>query len=459
MSEVGYLEAAAVLATALRFGINPSLDGIGAMCEELGRPQDSFDVIQVTGTNGKTSVARITDALLRAEGLASALYTSPELERYPERMEIGGSVVGDGEFARAVGAALEAAARVAMSAGAAPGAAADATEFELLTASALWLFRERGTEVAVLEVGMGGRWDATSVTTPRVAVITGVGLDHTAVLGATREAIAAEKAAIIKPGATAVLGPGVAGVEDVFRAQIARVGGHDWVAVLAADEPSFAHEELTVRYHVRSRPASPDGSTRMDVRGTRGSYTDLEVAAPAYQAGNVAIAIAAAEAHLGRALDAKDVRRAVSGVRFPGRFEMVRHHPALIVDGSHNPEAAAVLAGAIRDAWPDSAQRPLVALGILSDKDADGIVAALAPVASGFAVVAPDTPRARSAEEMGAVIGERTGVAPVFVGTLAQGLPELVRTHPGAMVITGSLATAGQARAALRDILATKLEP
>ena len=177
-----------------------------ALCSALGNPQDAFESVQITGTNGKSSTARVTAALLQAEEVATGLYTSPELERYPERIEIGGEVVSDGDFALALGAAL-AAAR-ALRGDDAVGTEGGFTEFELLTAAALWLFRERGVEVAVLEVGLGGRWDATSVVSPSVAAITGVGLDHTAILGDTLEAIAAEKAAIIRTGYGADAGTG-----------------------------------------------------------------------------------------------------------------------------------------------------------------------------------------------------------------------------------------------------------
>jgi dihydrofolate synthase/folylpolyglutamate synthase len=203
VSQPTYTEAIEALERALVFGIHPSLDGIRALTDALGRPQGSFTSVQVTGTNGKTSTARLAAALLAGEGRRVGLYTSPHLDRYPERIEVDGAVVSDADFAAAVGAALGASERLR------PGMIGEAegfTEFELLTASALWCFRERQVDVAVLEVGMGGTWDATSVVSPAVAVITGVGLDHMAVLGDTLEKIAAEKAGIFKPGQRVVIG-------------------------------------------------------------------------------------------------------------------------------------------------------------------------------------------------------------------------------------------------------------
>ncbi len=454
MVEAGYLDAVAVLRAALKFGVNPSLDGIVALCEELGRPQDDLVSVQVTGTNGKTSTARLIEALLRAEGVATGLYTSPELERYPERVEVRGAVVSDADFTKAVSAALEAAARVTMAAGAAPGAAADATEFELLTAAALWLFRERGVAFAVLEAGMGGRWDATSVVTPEVAVVTGVGLDHTAVLGDTREAIAAEKAAIIKPGSVAVLGPGTAGVEHVFTAQAEQTGAR-LLAVRESGQSSPVGEAHTVRFAVLERPASPLGSTLLEVAGPRGARRSLAVRAPAYQARNVATAVAAAEAALGRELSLAQAGPALEAMRFPGRFEVFREAPVLVVDGSHNPEAATVLAEAVADAWPDAGSRPLIVLGVLADKDAEGIVSALAPVAGGFAVVEPDSPRALPAARLAGIVRAVTGISPELLGPVSTAVSSLVAGAASDVVITGSLVTAGQARAAFRDALAT----
>lgn len=448
MSEVGYLDATAVLAAALKFGVNPSLDGIRAMCEQMDRPQDAFASIQVTGTNGKTSTARLIAALLGAEGLDCGLFTSPELERYPERIEVAGRVVSDAEFTRGIAAALEAAARATMAAGASPGAAADATEFELLTAAALWLFRESAVEVAVLEVGMGGRWDATSVVSPAVSVITGVGLDHVAVLGDTREAIATEKAAIIVPGALAIIGPGTEGVEEVFAARAAEVGA-ELYAVREAGAGSPVSDDRTVRYAVRERPSSPLGHTLMDVESAHGSYRALGLRAPAYQAANVATALAAAEAQLGRGLDPARVAAVLGSIRFPGRFEVLRERPTLVVDGSHNPQAAGVLADAIADAWPSPDARPLVVLGVLADKDAAGIVSALAEVASSFAVVEPESPRALPAERLAEVVREVTGEAPRILGSAREAASTLAARSRTDVVITGSLTTAGQARGAL----------
>ena len=448
-----YSEALAALRRALVFGINPSLDGITELTQELGRPQDSFASVQITGTNGKSSTARITAALLEAEGLRTGLYTSPELERYPERIELGTAVVSDDDFALALTATLDAAGR--LRGATSLGTDAGFTEFELLTAAALWLFRERGVELAVLEVGLGGRWDATSVVAPSVAVITGVGLDHIGILGDTLEAIAAEKAAIIRPATTPVLGPGTVGIEHVFLARAESLGTHAR-AVREEGAPTPVDEALTVRYSVSARPTHPGGTTVVAVRGIHGVYAGLALVGPAYQAVNIATAVATAEAALGRALDPAGARAALAALAIPGRFELMRDEPPLVIDASHNPQAAAVLADAIEDAWPDPQRRPVVLLGIFSDKDAAGIVEALAPVAGAFAVTQSASARATPATDLARLVESVTGAAPTIVAqTVGEALTALESCAPNGLVVTGSITTAGEARALLRDTSAT----
>lgn len=448
---LGYSDALAALKGAAPLGITMSLAGIVELTEELGRPQDSYRSVQITGTNGKTSTAWMVHALLRAHGHRAALYTSPELERYPERMQVDDQPVSDEQFASAVVAALDAAERVRPGAHGHPGGF---TEFELLTAAALWLFRELEVEIAVLEVGLGGRLDATSVVSPAVAVVTGVGLDHMALLGDTVEAIAAEKAAIIKPGSVPVLGPGTQATEQIFLEQAERVGTCAR-AVREVDDPSPVSEDLTVRYRLTERPSSPGGCTSVDVTGLHGCYSELRFRGPAYQAANIATAVATVEATLGSALDEDVTRAAFTELALPGRFELVHRDPPVIVDGSHNPQAASVLASAIEAAWPNPARRPLVVLGVLSDKDAAGIAQALAPVAAGFVVTEPDSPRALDAAELGSIVESVCECEVRVIGSLDDAVSHARAAGDHGVVITGSLTTAGQARCALRDASAT----
>jgi len=440
-------EALAVLDRATVFGINPSLEGVTELVQELGSPHDSFASVQITGTNGKTSTARLAAALLQAERRRVGLYTSPHLQRYPERIEVDGEVISDAEFARAIGAALEAADRL-RGGGGAVGTPAGFTEFELLTAAALWLFADAGVEIAVLEVGLGGRWDATSVVSPSVSVITGVGLDHMAILGETLAEIAADKAAIIKPASAPVLGPGTDGLDSVFLRRAAEVGTHAR-AVREGIGFSPVSEDLTVRYRVLQRPDAPGGTTVLDVDGVHARYEGLALVVPSYQAANVATAVAAAEAAIGRALDTTRAREALATVKLPGRFELVRTCPAVIVDGSHNPQAAAVLADAIREAFPEPAHRPTVLLAVLADKDVRGIVSALAPIARIFAVAQPQSPRALPANELAAMVAEVTGKSPRAFDSVREAIAVLAAEPAGPLAVTGSLVTAGEARSAL----------
>lgn len=439
----GYDDAVLALERALTFGIHPSLDGITELCAVLGRPQDSFRSVQVTGTNGKTSTVRLIEAILRAHGVRTGLYTSPHLERYPERIEVDGHPLTDEEFGAAVGAVLDAARTVRD--GDPIGGEDGFTEFELLTAAALHAFREASVEVAVLEVGMGGRWDATSVVAPAVAVVTGVGLDHAAVLGDTIELIAGEKAAIIRPGSVAVLGPGTAETRQVFTARAAEVGAS--VVTVGDREPA------DVRFTVVGKSDSVTGRTEFSVEGLV-SPASLAIAAPAYQAANAATALAAAEAVAGGAIDTDAVRAALDGVRFPGRFEVLRATPPLVVDGSHNPQAAAVLAASIESAWPDPSCRPHVLLGVLGDKDARGIVEALSGVVEGFSVVGLGHGRALSAADLADVVEAVTGIRPRLYLSMREALKDLASgpgdtaVHDPGLVITGSLVSAGEGRAA-----------
>ncbi len=432
-----YGEALELLEGALTFGINPSLDGIRALVGAMGDPHSAYGVCQVTGTNGKTSVTRLLAALLSAHGLKTGAYTSPHLVSYVERMEVDGAPVTEAAFAAALGAADVAARAVLEHSAQTLGVAAESlgatfTEFELLTAAALWLYREQRVDWAVLEVGMGGRWDATSVTVPAVAVVTGVALDHTERLGSTREAIAADKAHIIKRGSVAVLGPGCAGVEDILFSRAREMG---------AEVVRVGRDEDDVTWEVVEAPTAPGGPLRLTVTGVRGRYEGLEVRAPAYQAPNIATAVAAAEAALGRPLDAEAIARRLAAMRFPGRFELVRPQPPLVIDGAHNPEAAGVLARSIAGAF--GGVRPAIVLGVLADKDAAGIVRALAPVAARFVCAAPTSSRALPAADLAAVVAEETDVAVEVKPSIAAALLA-VSGEPA--VVTGSTYTAGEAR-------------
>lgn len=408
-----YNDAVAVLQNTVVFGMNPSLDSITKMCEALGNPQRAYRCVQVAGSNGKSSTTRMIAALLKAHGLKTALYISPHLVKYSERMEIDGRVVSDALFAESISKAVEAAEE----------AGVEATEFELLTAGALWLFAREGAEVAVLECGLGGRWDATTVADSEVAVVTGIALEHTQILGDTVEKIAAEKACIIKEGATAVLAHGVA-ARDVFVERAGLVGA----SVVDAD------------------PASVN------------VYAEALEHLPDYQRANAATAIAAAEAFLARPLDHGRAALAFAGLTVPGRFEVLRCEPLLMIDAAHNPQSAQVLAGELSRKFVTAAlpedvareqlragvpQAPTLLLGVLADKDVRGVVEALVPSFFDVVVTASNSPRSISARRLAGIVEEVSGKAPRVAPTIFSALQML----DGVPVLaTGSITVAGEVK-------------
>lgn len=425
--QLSFEEALEYVDAASRFGIHPSLDGIRSLTHRLARPQDAYHVVQVGGTNGKTSVTRMTAAILQSQGIKCGHFTSPTLGGRVDQTVVEGRELDQAQYAQAVTAI----AQVAQDEGLEP------TEFEISTAVALWALRAANVEWAVLEVGMGGRWDATSIATADVAVVTGVDMDHAEHLGATREAIAVEKAQIIVPGSRAVLGTGVRGVLEVFLSRAQEV---DAPVTLVCEAP-VAGDAV---FEVVRFPEGPLGETELVVRTARGDYDGLVVRAPAFQAGNVAISIAAAEAALGRRLALDAARQALVALEFPGRFEVLASDPYVVADGAHNPAAARVLAAAVESAFGD--ERPWIVLGVLSDKDAYGIVAALVPVAAGFIATASRSDRAIRPDEVARVVEAVTGVSPRVAPSVAEAV-RMARSK-GPVVATGSLTVAGEARRA-----------
>ena len=408
-----YDEAVATLEGALKFGMNPSLEPIRAMCAAMGEPQKRYRCIQVAGTNGKSSTTRMIAALMRAQGLHVGLYVSPHLVKYPERIEIDGRVVSDESFARGIEAALDAAAR----------AHVEATEFELLTAAALWLFAQEGADWVVLECGLGGRWDATSVVNPQVAVITGVALEHTAILGDTIEKIAGEKAAIIKPGSHAIFAHDLA-AREVFERQAQQVRA----------SYENANPEVVI------------------------PFEDELASLPTYQCSNFATALAAVTAVLGHAPSPESVRMALSRLVIPGRFEILRHDPLVIIDAAHNPQSAHALAGELQRLFEcargfdslthsysigPAPPRLTLLLGVLDDKDARGIIRELCPLFSRIVVTASSSPRSVPAAKLAMLVEEECGVRPEIATSISEAR-ELLRHEP--VIATGSITVAGEVK-------------
>ena len=328
-------DAEAYLVSLERLGWRFGLDRIRRLVSVLGMPQHRFASIHVVGTNGKSSVAEMTGALLEAHGRRSGVYLSPHTERWSERIRVGGAEIGAGELAAA-------AERVAQSVEVVNRTLAEdesVTQFEAVTATAFVALASAGVEFGVIEAGLGGRLDATNVLPSRATVLTSIGLEHTEWLGDTEEEIAAEKLAVLRDHSTLVVG---------------RVG--EGVGRLAEQTAAERNARLIV---------APD------------SHPGLRLTVPgAYQRRNFALAAAVAEATLG-ALDPDLVRAVGETLELPGRVQLLQGDPPLILDAAHNPDGARALAEALPEA---AGKAPVVAcLALLAEKDAAGVLAALAP--------------------------------------------------------------------------------
>ncbi|MGH9099923.1 MAG: bifunctional folylpolyglutamate synthase/dihydrofolate synthase, partial [Acidimicrobiales bacterium] len=337
----------------------PTLDRTRELARLLGDPEQAYPAIHLTGTNGKGSTAAMITGLLAARGLSVGTYTSPNLSRVNERLALSGpespgaSAIDDLSLTEVLTslALLE------------PMLGARPTRFELLTAAAFAWFADVAVDAAVVEVGVGGTWDATNVVDAAVAVLTNVSYDHTDILGPTLEGIASDKAGIVKPGATAVVGESDPGIVSIVRS-VADEAGAAQVWVLGEE-----FDVLANRLAVRGR--------LVDLRTPGGTYTDVLVPLHGgHQALNAACALAAAEAFFASTLDPEVVRAGFGAVRVPGRLEVVGRHPLVLVDGAHNVAGTAVLARALVEEF--STEGLLVAaVGMLSGRDPSAMLAPL----------------------------------------------------------------------------------
>jgi dihydrofolate synthase / folylpolyglutamate synthase len=427
--------------------IEPSLDRIAALTTLLGDPQRACPVIHITGTNGKTTTARMIETLLRARGLRTGLFTSPHLTATSERIRIDGEPLSAESF---VAAYDEIKPYVDLVDERQP---ARMSFFEVLTGMAFAMFADAPVDVAVVEVGLGGTWDATNVADGAVAVVTPVAIDHTVYLGDTVTSIATEKAGIIKPGATAILARQPQDAADVLLARAAEVG-----ATVAREGVDFGvtDRELAV------------GGQLLTLRGLGGEYP--EVLLPlfgAHQAENAACALAATEAFAGLSpggpppetggLDEELVRQAFAAVTAPGRLEVVRRSPIVVVDSAHNPAGMAVSMDAVTEAF---AFDTLIAVfAVSADKDVPGICDELEPVADHLVVTQNSSVRSMPVKELAEVAAEVFGPDRV---TAVPRLDEAIDTaigladeaagdNPGTagVLVTGSVITAGEARVLL----------
>lgn len=413
--------------------LDPSLDRIALLLELLGRPDAAYRAVHLTGTNGKTSTARMVDALLAESGVVTGRLTSPHLTSIRERICLDGRPVGVAGFLAAYAAVSRQALRVDAS------SPHPLSFFEMTVAMAHRAFADHGVEVAVVEVGMGGRWDATNTIDAGVAAILPVALDHTDYLGPTVRHIAEEKAGIIKPGALALSAPQRPDVAEVLAARAVEVG-----ARLAVQERDFAV--------VRRRTV--DTGQVLSLRGLAGDYDDvlLSLHGP-HQADNAAIAVAATEAVLGRALAPDAVASALGRITSPGRFEVHPGRPPVILDAAHNPHGAEALVRALSEQVP---ARTYAVVAVMADKEYAALLRELEPVVDAVVCTASSSPRCLPASRLAGaareVFGsERVQVADDVASALAsaRGLADSSGADPTRLLVTGSVVTVAEAREAL----------
>ena len=459
----------AILARRPEQSIQPSLNRIAALAELLGDPQRAYPVIHITGTNGKTSTARMIETLLRARGLRTGLFTSPHLSSMRERICVDGEMLSAERFADAYEEVLPYAELV------------DASQpvrlsfFEMLTAMAFAVFADAPVDVAVVEVGVGGTWDCTNVADGTVAVVTPISIDHTRYLGSTIPAIAADKAGIIKPGSVAVLAQQPLEAAEALLRRAAEVGA------------TVAREGL--EFGIVSRELAVGGQL-LGLRGLLGGYEEMFLPLfGAYQAGNAACALAAVEAFAGAAawgaaggdtaagqspagrenagrngepgaLGDDLVRQAFSRMSSPGRLEVVRRSPVVLVDAAHNPAGMAAAVAALSEAFAFSELVTVIAVS--EDKDVPGILDELEPVAAQLIVTGNSSARSMEPAKLADLAVGVFGADRVIESArLEDAIEAAVRLAdewdagqargaglPGSatVLVTGSVVTAGDAR-------------
>jgi len=423
----------------------PTLDRVLEACALLGDPQHAYRVIHITGTNGKTSTARMAESLVREHGLRTGLFTSPHLTTVRERIQIDGEPIDQESFIRLWLDVAPIINLVDESSRAAGGPRL--SFFEVFTVLAFAAFADAPVDVAVIEVGMGGSWDSTNVADGDVAVIGPVAMDHAQWLGDTIADIAAEKAGIIKDGAVAVVAEQTEVAEEVIAAA---AEGRGATVLWEGEEQQF---------EVIDRQPGVGGQL-LSLRTPAATYVDVFVPLyGAHQAHNALLALVAVEALLAdggaaRALDPTTIEAGLGSVTSPGRLEAVRTSPMIIVDAAHNPHGVDALTAALGESF--AFQSLVGVVGILADKDAEGILAGLEPVLDHVVVTNVSSPRSLPAQSLATIASGIFGEDRVSV---AESLPDAIdaatsiaeREHDmgGGVLIVGSVLLVAEARTIL----------
>ncbi len=423
---MSFADTVAYLYRLQQYGMKFGLDNIRTLMAALGGPQDAFRSVHIAGTNGKGSTAAMIESLLRTAGVTTGLFTSPHLINFTERIRVNGREIPESDVVELADAVRQAAAEI-------PDFSP--TFFEVTTAIAFLYFRKMQVDWAVIEVGMGGRLDATNIVIPKAVVITGIDMDHHEFLGRTLPQIAAEKAGIIKQGRPVITAFQQSAAMEVLEQKAANLGaalcayGRDFSAEIVA-------EELT--------------GIRIDYQG---DVTHQRLAVPLagrHQAMNAAVAVRTSEEIMRAYPDIRcDIVRGLAAVRWPGRLQFVKEDPPVLIDGAHNPQAAAALAAYLKKAL-DVYRRIILVMGIMADKDREGIMRPLLPLASEIILTAPAYGRAASPEELAAA-ARSLGAFPKTAPTVADALvmAEELAGQGDLIVATGSFYTIGEIQEAL----------
>ena len=428
-----------ILTRAPEHKVQPSLDRVRAVVDLMANPERSFRTIHVAGTNGKTSVTRMAESLVRALGLRTARFTSPHLHTVRERIAIDGEPISPERFVAAwedVAPYIEMVDAQSQAEG-----GPRMSFFEVFTVMAFAAFSDAPVDVAIIETGMGGRWDATNVVDGEIAVITPIDYDHQQWLGDTMSEIAGEKAGIIKPGGTVI----VAEQNEIAAGVLA----------VAAAEAGARFVEAGSELAVVERIPGVGGQL-IDLRTPSALYTEIFVPLfGAHQADNALLALAAVEALIGRgALPGDVVEEGFANVTSPGRLEVVRRSPAVIVDAGHNPHGLASLGPALEEAF--GFERLVAVVGCMGDKDAEGILSQLEPLVDEVVLTQILSPRAMPVEDLAEIAREVFDPDDVHVATLLGDAVDLAVARAEAtdlpaggagVIVVGSVLLAAEARA------------
>ena len=424
--------------------IEPSLDRILALVDALGSPHLTYPTIHIAGTNGKTSTARMIDQLLANLGYRVGRYTSPHLESFTERISIKGEPISDLEMIKTyedIHLYLD----LIDSRQSHP-----ISYFEALTAMAFVAFAEHPVDIAVIEAGMGGQWDATNVISSQVSVMTPIGLDHMEYLGNTLEAIAQTKAGIFKPESNVVLAAQSGQVAKVLLAQVAKVSAQPF--------------RQGVEFSLKNRALAVGGQL-LSIQGVHGDYDEIFL--PLYgdhQGNNAAVALAAVEVFAGVKLDTELVQDAFSKVSSPGRCEIVYKDPTVIIDAAHNPHGVSAIANTLNTEFDFELVVGVVA--VLADKDVAGILKNLSTTLDYLVITENGSARAMNKDELAKIasqyfkaeqveiIGDMNTAITYAIEKVA--LFNQVNDGVAAVVITGSVATAGMARSIIKGLARVK---